>query len=163
MKIAFANLALPATGTVVVGMTADCAMTPSAKGIDDKMSNGLTKALKAGRFKGAKGESLTLHAPAGTKLARVVVVGLGEAAALDALAWRDVGGRVVANLLIAADGDVSFMLDPVEALPARKSRQKWPMGRNFALSFLRAPHQGKERRQVELEDLPRPIEERRRP
>ena len=114
MKIAFANLALPATGTVVVGMTADCAMTPSAKGIDDKMSNGLTKALKAGRFKGAKGESLTLHAPAGTKLARVVVVGLGEAAALDALAWRDVGGRVVANLLIVADGDVSFMLDPVE-------------------------------------------------
>lgn len=55
----------------------------------DKDSNGQLKALYASAdFKGAKAETLLIHALPGTPAARVLLVGLGERKAFNAGAWR---------------------------------------------------------------------------
>ncbi len=54
--------------------------------------------MKASRFFGKKGQSLSLLAPAGSKLDRVHAVGLGKAADIDALRVQAVGGEIYAGL-----------------------------------------------------------------
>lgn len=56
----------------------------------DRENDGLVKALyQRGDFKGARAESLVLHAPAATPASRVLLLGLGERSAFSADAWRE--------------------------------------------------------------------------
>ncbi|MBT4464488.1 MAG: leucyl aminopeptidase, partial [Rhodospirillaceae bacterium] len=70
MKPTFANPVLPKTGTVVVPILDGRKLLASAKNLDKQMKGGLMRAIKASQFKGSKGHSLHLLAPAGTKLDR---------------------------------------------------------------------------------------------
>jgi len=98
MNIAFSAPSIPATGAYVVGVLDNRKLTPSAKQLDHKMRGRLMQAIKASRFKGDKGQSLTMLAPAGTKLDRVLVAGLGKAANVDSKVLQEVGGSIYATL-----------------------------------------------------------------
>jgi len=63
MKITFSSLALPETGVLVVTALEGAKLTDSAKQLDGRMKGGLTRAIKASRFKGKKEQSLTLLVP----------------------------------------------------------------------------------------------------
>ena len=80
MKISFAKPVLPGTGTAVVAALAKGALTPSAAKLDAKTGGAIKRAIRASRFEGNKGQSLNIIAPAGTRLERIMVVGLGKAA-----------------------------------------------------------------------------------
>ena len=79
MKIVFSEPGPAATGALVVGVLEGLKLTPSAVAVDRKTSRAITRAIKASNFKGKAGESLAVLAPAGTRLDRVLVVGLGKA------------------------------------------------------------------------------------
>ncbi len=98
MKIVFSPPALPDTGVLVVGVTEDRKLTPSAREMDKRMKGGLGRAIKGSRFKGGKDQSLALLGPAGTKLEVLYVAGLGKAADMDALRMQAVGGHIYAAL-----------------------------------------------------------------
>ena len=68
MKIVFSGPGSAATGALVVGVLEGNALTPSAKALDKKFNRGLTRAIKASRFKGKTGQSLAVVTPAGTRL-----------------------------------------------------------------------------------------------
>ena len=105
----------------MVGALEGRQLTPSAKALDKMLKGGLTRAVKASRFKGKKGESLTLLAPPGVKLDRVYLVGLGNAADLDALRLQNVGGQIYAALGAKGHALVSVAVDALDKCKLKPS------------------------------------------
>ena len=129
MKIVFATPAPPDGGALVVGALEGRKLTPSAKALDKMLKGGLTRAVKASRFRGKKDESLTLLAPPGVKLDRVYLVGLGKAADLDALRVQNVGGQIYAALGAKGLSTVSVAVDPID----KGKLKPWEMAAEMAL------------------------------
>ena len=77
MKIAFSGPGSAVMGALVVGVLEGGKLTPSACALDKKTEGALKRAIKSGAFKGKAGQSLSLLSPGGTKLDRVLAVGLG--------------------------------------------------------------------------------------
>ena len=76
MKVEFVKAASEAA-IVVVFVHEDRAMTAAAKAYDRKTKGALGRAISAGRFTGAKGQTLALTAPAGVENPQILAVGLG--------------------------------------------------------------------------------------
>ena len=72
---------------VVVGVYED-ARSAAATAIDAASGGALTRLKESGDFKGKPGGALVLHGLAGVKAPRLVLVGLGREAAMDAHAYR---------------------------------------------------------------------------
>ncbi|MEE8394066.1 MAG: leucyl aminopeptidase, partial [Rhodospirillales bacterium] len=66
------------------------------------------------RFKGAKDQSLTILAPAHSKLERVLVVGLGKAADIGDLGMQSVGGHIYGALSTKGHGSATVAVDALE-------------------------------------------------
>ena len=98
MKIAFAEPALPKSGTVVVAVRENRSLSPFAAALDESTGGVLKRSMEASRFKGAKGDILDVLAPAGLKLGRIILVGLGKADAVDAAQAEILGGKLFAHL-----------------------------------------------------------------
>jgi leucyl aminopeptidase len=114
MKIAFAAPAIPSGGAYAVTALDGGVLSPAARTLDDKSGGALSRAIKAGRFKGGKGQVLDVLAPGGLGLTRVLVVGLGKPADLDPLAAQAAGGAAVARLLTSGETALVFAVDHVE-------------------------------------------------
>ncbi|MBT4426538.1 MAG: leucyl aminopeptidase [Rhodospirillaceae bacterium] len=118
MKIAFSEISVPSTGTLIVGVMADGALTPSAKDVDERMSGALARAVAASvRFNGKKNTTLLLNAPAGLDLARVLLIGLGKAGEIDKLQMQALGGRVVGGLNKMGETEASLAIDAPDGCP----------------------------------------------
>ena len=115
MKISFAKSGLPASGSAVVAICKGGKLTPGAAALDKAMKGGLTRALKAARFAGEKGKSVDILAPAGTRLDRVRVIGLGDAKSLDDLTLQDAGGSCYRAL--SREPVVTIVVDALPGCP----------------------------------------------
>ena len=114
MKIAFSNPALPVSGTAVVGVLDGRKLTQAARDLDKKTGGALNRAIKAGRFRGKPGQSLTLLSPQGTKLERILAVGLGKPKDIDDLCMQETGGHVYAALAGTGGSAATVMLERVD-------------------------------------------------
>jgi len=103
-----------ATGALVVGVLDGLKLTPSAKAVDKKTSRAITRAIKASNFKGKAGQSLSVLAPAGTRLDRVLVVGLGKAKDVDERTMVKLGGQIYVALASCGSKAATVQVDPVE-------------------------------------------------
>ncbi len=117
MRISFANPELPATGVLVVFATAagkKSKLSETAAKLDAETGGAVSRAIKASRFKGDKGQILTLLALGGCKLERVMLVGLGKAKEIDDLRMQATGGEVYASLSSAPATSASIAIDAVD-------------------------------------------------
>lgn len=115
MKVSFSKRALPETGVVVVMALQEGKLTAGAQELDAKLDGAITRAMKAAsRFKGKSEQSLNLLAPAGSKLDRVYVLGLGKPEELDDLRLQAAGGRIYAALAMRGHETVQVLVDAVE-------------------------------------------------
>ena len=113
MKIAFAKPEIPASGTLIA-LAADGRKLGKLAGQLDKATKGaIARALEASRFKGGAEEFLTILAPAGVEVARIILAGIGQPAKYDALAAQSLGGRLVSALNIAGEKDVSVWIESI--------------------------------------------------
>ena len=64
MKISFAEKASPKAGAVVVGVEEGKKLTPSAQELEKETGGAVSRAMKASKFTGKKGQSLHIAAPA---------------------------------------------------------------------------------------------------
>ena len=101
MKLSFSSPALPKSGALAVGVHGDGVLTDAAKALDEASGGALTRAMKAAQFEGKPEQTLSLLCPPGTDLDRVVLIGLGEAGALDDNGWQSYGGTAYAALSAA--------------------------------------------------------------
>ncbi|HSO41540.1 MAG TPA: leucyl aminopeptidase [Rhodospirillales bacterium] len=98
MQFTFAAPGLPETGVVVAFVLEDRELSASARALNDRLRGALVRAIEAGRFKGKKDQVLSVPAPVEGHHDRIVLVGLGKAAELDALRLEAVGGQIYAAL-----------------------------------------------------------------
>ncbi|MBR9973295.1 leucyl aminopeptidase [Magnetospirillum sulfuroxidans] len=116
MKISFAKPHLPAEDAVIVGVLENKVFTPTAQALDDLAAGGIKRAMDASKFTGKKDQVLTVLAPPGTELKRVVLVGLGKAEAIDAQAAQSFGGTGLAQVLSSGDSVAAIAIDAVAGL-----------------------------------------------
>ena len=103
MKFSFAKPSLPSSGVLAVTVAADRSLGLIGSELDQKTGGALARAMAAARFTGKKDETLTLLAPAGTELDRILLVGIGKAADLTDLVLQAAGGAIAVTLDKAAD------------------------------------------------------------
>ncbi|NQV85264.1 MAG: leucyl aminopeptidase [Rhodospirillales bacterium] len=116
MKIVFSGPGSAATGALVVGVLDGNVLTPSAKDLDKKTGGALVRAIKSGTFKGRPGQSVMVLSPAGTKLDRVLVVGLGKPSDVNEQAMHTLGGQIYVAL-----GDSGSKAATIELEAVKKS------------------------------------------
>ncbi len=110
---------LPAEApALVVGSHEGRHLSPSAAALNRRLAGRLRRAMAGGRFTGAIGQHLDLLAPAGFNGRRVILVGLGKAAAMTPLVAQDIGGRIETILAGMAEGEAVIALDLAGDLPA---------------------------------------------
>jgi leucyl aminopeptidase len=114
MKIVFANPAMPTSGVAVAFATDKAQLSPSAKALDRQTGGMLSRAVKGSRFTGKKGQVLTVMAPSGSRLNRILLVGLGKPADIDDLALQGIGGKIYANVASTGQATAAVTLDPVD-------------------------------------------------
>ena len=118
MKIAFSEISVPATGTLIVGILAEGELTATAQAVDERMSGALSKAVSASvRFSGKQNTTLLINAPAGLDLARVLLIGLGAPKDIDKLQMQALGGSVVGGLNKMGETVASLALDAPDGCP----------------------------------------------
>ncbi|MBI1239693.1 MAG: leucyl aminopeptidase [Alphaproteobacteria bacterium] len=117
MNITFNEFGKPQAGALAVGVLEGGALTPAAKAIDKQGKGFLKRAIEANaRFTGGTAQILELFAPPGTKATRLLAVGLGKPAALDAAGTERVGAAIAARLLTSGEKQVTLAIDrPKEA------------------------------------------------
>ncbi|MEZ5829750.1 MAG: leucyl aminopeptidase [Dongiaceae bacterium] len=113
MKIAFAKPEIPASGTLVALAADGRKLGKLAQQLDKATKGAVTRALEASRFKGGAEEFLTILAPAGVDVARIILAGIGQPAKYDALAAQSLGGRLVAALNGTGEKDVSVWIETI--------------------------------------------------
>ncbi len=114
MNITFAKLSLPSSGTIVVGVMEGRSLSPSAQEIDAKTGGALARAMGADRFRGKRGEFLSVLAPSGIDAGRVLLAGLGKAKEIDIAGLEGLGGAIVAQLNAAGETQASIMVDDIK-------------------------------------------------
>src|SRR6266567_9553214 len=120
MKISFAELPLPRSGAVVVGVWEERVLTASARRLDEATGGAVSRAVAAApRFHGKKNELIAIIGPPNLPLTRIVVAGLGKPDAVDPRLLQDLGGTLVAHLNGAGESDVTFALDLGGAAPVK--------------------------------------------
>jgi leucyl aminopeptidase len=109
LEIGFAKPVLPTSGAVVLLIAEDEKPGGLWQQADAATGGAIGRALSAAEFKGGKGKTCTILAPGGD-LTRVVAVGLGKKAELNARTLQEAGGSIAGavsrdvSAAVAADG-----------------------------------------------------------
>ena len=89
-------------------------MLSTAAALDRKSSGAVSRAMKASRFKGEKGQLLSFLAPSNLPLKRLVLLGIGKAKDIDDKRVQDAGGHIVAGLATSGESTVQIAVDAVK-------------------------------------------------
>jgi leucyl aminopeptidase len=116
MKISFAKFVLPGEGAVVLPVLEGKVLSSAGADLDGRTGGALGRAMAAGKFEGKKDQTLTVLAPHGTELSRVLLIGLGKADAVTAQSAEAFGGTAVAQLMSSGDSDVALMVEPIDGV-----------------------------------------------
>jgi leucyl aminopeptidase len=112
MKVEFSAFPKALSGNVAVFVGADKQLQASAKAIDGTLGGAVGRAIGAGRFTGAKGQTLAVLGQANH--ARLLLLGVGKAGELDARSAEALGGLVAADANAAGQKAVTVVVDPAE-------------------------------------------------
>ncbi|HEX9703495.1 MAG TPA: leucyl aminopeptidase [Rhodospirillales bacterium] len=137
MKIAFSDPGFAAAGAVAVGVLEGSRLTASARALDKKTRGGVKRALKASKFTGKAGQTLVVVAPAGTKLDRLLLVGLGKPKDIDANAVLKAGGAIYAALGNSGTRAATVQVDAVDGAATSADRMAVGMAEGARLRSYR--------------------------
>lgn len=115
LKIAFSAPALPTKNAAVLTVASGHKLGLEGLKLDRKLGGALKRALASGAFTGAKEQSLTVIAPAKSRLTRVVLIGIGEPATANALVFQQIGGAAYAALT-GRDAQAVLIIDQHKGL-----------------------------------------------
>ena len=114
MRLTFSSPDLSKPGALVVFATEKATLSPSADQLDRQSGGAIKRAISASKFKGKKGQTLTLLAPQGVQASQILLVGLGKANAIDDLVAQSAGGIVVRELSKSVDTTASVVVDTIK-------------------------------------------------
>lgn len=111
MKVSFSKIAAPANGAVVITLAEGAKLAGAAQALDRKTKGALSRAIAAAAFTGKSEKVLSIPAPAGTKLKKIVLLGLGATAAIDSVRAEKIGA--VAYDHVAREDAAAIIVDAV--------------------------------------------------
>jgi Leucyl aminopeptidase len=111
MQFTFAAAAAVESGALMVGATEGPELLPAAAKADRASRGAVDRALKASRFAGKAGQTVEILAPAGLKVSRLIVVGLGKAEDFDASAAESVAAGALGRVKSGAETELTLNLD----------------------------------------------------
>ncbi|MBT5050577.1 MAG: leucyl aminopeptidase [Rhodospirillaceae bacterium] len=114
MRLTFASPDLKRSGALVLFTTDAKTLSGTAQKLDKQTGGAIKRAMTAGRFKGSKGQALKILAPQGTKASQILLIGLGKAGDIDAVAAQNAGGSMVGALSGSADSSASVVIDAIK-------------------------------------------------
>ncbi|MEQ9124189.1 MAG: M17 family peptidase N-terminal domain-containing protein, partial [Alphaproteobacteria bacterium] len=98
MRIVFADLAPPKSGAYVVLFAEGEALSAPAEAADADVGGAIRRGVGALGLKGKSGDMLDLPTPSSVGYERLVAVGIGDPAKLDARTAQNIGGDLYARL-----------------------------------------------------------------
>ena len=110
MKITFSTPSESKAGAIASGVLADGKLPADTASLDKRTGGALTRAIKASRFTGKKGELLEVLAPPEIANSRVVLYGLGDPKALSETDLEGIGGSLVAHVNRTGDKELTLMV-----------------------------------------------------
>jgi len=110
MKVEFSAVPKAFSGNVAVFVAADKQLLTAAAALDS--AAGITGAIGASRFTGAKGQTLAVLGQPG--LGRLLLLGVGKARDLDARTAENLGGMIAADANAAGQASVTVVVDAVK-------------------------------------------------
>ena len=110
MKVEFSASPKAFSGNVAVFVAADKTLLAAATAMNG--AGGLTSAIAASRFTGAKGQPLAVLGQPG--LGRLLLLGVGKARDLDARTAESLGGHIVADANASGQKSVTVVVDAVK-------------------------------------------------
>ena len=113
MKVEFSAVPKAFSGNVAVFVAADKQLLAAAQGIDAATGGAVARALEAGRFTGAKDQTVTLLGQSGD-VARLLMVGVGKGRDLDARAAEGLGGVIAGEANASGHKSVTVVVDAVK-------------------------------------------------
>jgi leucyl aminopeptidase len=112
LDIQFAPLSAASAGTLVLLAGQELALGPTARGLDERMKGGLSKAARAADFTGKAKTSIEILAPVGVDAQRVLVLGTGRSGKeLDRLL---LGGYALAQVSARKCEAASLVAEPAD-------------------------------------------------
>jgi leucyl aminopeptidase len=117
MKIVFARPEMPTTGALVVPVLEGRVLPTTAAEADRLTGGAVTRAMNNGRFEGKKDQTLTLIAPSGMGISRLVLIGVGKAKEIDDLKMQGFGGVAVAQLQSSGEAGAEIAVDVLPDSP----------------------------------------------
>ena len=121
LKLAFGPFAAPARGVLVVFCDDALKFGPATARALGAAAEQVARAAKAERFTGKSGSALGLSAPAGLKVARLVVIGAGKPAELQQFDFVKLGGAAIGKLPVSASEATIFAELPGGAMRADRA------------------------------------------
>jgi len=116
LKIAFSPITLPNQNAAILTVAAGGKLGPHGAKLDKKLGGAIKRALTWAVFTGSKEQTLTIVAPAKSKLTKLVLVSIGDPAKADALTMQRVGGAALAALGNGKDVQVTVLVDEFKGL-----------------------------------------------
>ncbi|WP_308909844.1 leucyl aminopeptidase [Pseudokordiimonas caeni] len=117
MQVRFETVAMPKSGAVVFFVEKDKGLAGLAAEADKASGGQLARAIKLGRFEGAKGATLDVVAPAGLDADRVLLVGLGETDKLTEADKVELGGTITAALAMSGSDTATAIVEIAAMCP----------------------------------------------
>jgi leucyl aminopeptidase len=111
MKVEFTAFPKALSGNVAVMVAAEKQLLATAQTLDGR-DGAISRALGAGRFTGARNQTLTILGQAGD-VARLLLLGVGKPRELDARSAEGLGGVIAAEANAAGHKAVTVVVDPV--------------------------------------------------
>ena len=116
MKIGISAPSMPRSGALVAGVLDGGELGATAQRLDKATDGAIQRGIKASRFNGASGQTLSLVAPAGVGASRIILAGLGKPDKFDDLAAQSYGGAIVALLEKSGEKAVNIAVDAVKGV-----------------------------------------------
>jgi leucyl aminopeptidase len=113
MKVEFSAFPRALSGNVALLVAADKQLLSTSEQVDKDSDGALTKALSAGRFTGAKNQTLTILGRTGSA-DRLLLLGVGKPRELDARSAEGLGGVIAAEANAAGHKAVTVVVDAVK-------------------------------------------------
>lgn len=137
LKIQFNNAAIPSDQSVAVLVGANQSLGNWANKLDKQTKGQITRAMKSSRFKGAKDQFLPIIAPSGTKVPRILLVGIGDAKDLSVAEVEKIGGRIYHTLSATGEAQVTLLVEAFKGCPISETELACHMAEGAVLRSYR--------------------------
>jgi leucyl aminopeptidase len=115
LAISFVKLEQAPAQTVVLLAGPDVALASVGRKLDEKAHGALTRAAGAADFKGKARNTVEILAPERLNLARVILIGTGQAPELKELDWIQFGGLAYAQIAQRKTAEASLIAESADA------------------------------------------------